>query len=98
MQILVQKDQKEIKQHGNFAFPVHITIEKIQKYESKSFSWHWHPEIELTLILSGEIRYRVNDTIQTLKKGDGILVNSNALHTGKAVNGENCTYSLHDEF
>ena len=60
MQLQTEKDQKEIKKHGNYEFPVHISLEKIQAYEQDSFPWHWHPEIELTWIMSGQIEYLVN--------------------------------------
>lgn len=37
MQLHTEKDQKEIKKHGNYEFPVHISLEKIQAYEQNSF-------------------------------------------------------------
>ena len=43
MQLHIEKDQKEIKKHGNYEFPVHLSLEKIQSYEQDSFPWHWHP-------------------------------------------------------
>lgn len=92
MQIITQKNQKELKEHGNFAFPVHISIEKIQSYEKGVFLWHWHPEIELTLILSGTIQYQVNDATYTLTEGDGLFCNSNSLHSGHMVEEKDCTY------
>lgn len=92
MQILTQKNQKELKDHGNFAFPVDISIEKIQSYETGSFLWHWHPEVELTLFLSGEMEYLINDSIYYVKAGDGLFGNSNALHSGIMRNGSQCTY------
>lgn len=92
MQIITQKNQKELKEHGNYAFPVHISIEQIQSYERGSFLWHWHPEVELTLILSGEIEYQVEDAAYLLTAGDGIFCNSNALHSGHMIHEEECTY------
>lgn len=92
MQILTHKNQKELKDHGNFAFPVDISIEKIQSYETGSFLWHWHPEVELTLFLSGEMEYLINDSIYYVKAGDGLFGNSNALHSGIMRNGSQCTY------
>lgn len=92
MQIHIQKNQKEIKEHGSFAFPVNISLEQIQSYEKGFFLWHWHPEIELTLILSGEIEYHVDDMTYVLTAGDGIFCNSNALHSGHMRNDQDCTY------
>ena len=58
MQINIEKNQKEIKAHGNYSFPVNVSVEKIEAYEQGAFLWHWHPEIELTWIMSGEMEYR----------------------------------------
>lgn len=92
MQIIIQNNQKELKEHGNYAFPVNISIEEIQSYEKGVFLWHWHPEIELTLILSGEIEYQVNDATYILTAGDGLFCNSNSLHSGYMRNEKECTY------
>ncbi len=92
MQIITQKNQKELKKHGNYAFPVHISIEEIQSYEKGVFLWHWHPEIELTLILSGEIKYQVDSATYILAAGDGLFCNSNSLHSGRMIEKKECTY------
>lgn len=92
MQIIIQNNQRELKEHGNYAFPVNISIEEIQSYEKGVFLWHWHPEIELTLILSGEIEYQVNDATYILTAGDGLFCNSNSLHSGYMRNEKECTY------
>lgn len=92
MQIITQKNQKEMKEHGNYAFPVNISVEKIQLYEKGLFLWHWHPEVELTLILSGEIEYQVDDNTYILSEGDGLFCNSNSLHSGSMRENKECTY------
>lgn len=92
MQLHIEKDQKEIKRHGNYEFPVHLSLEKIQSYEQASFPWHWHPEIELTWIMSGQIEYLVNDKKYLLKEGDGLFCNSNSLHSGYMKDGQDCKY------
>ena len=92
MQIITQKNQKELKEHGNYAFPVNISIEKIQSYEKGLFLWHWHPEVELTLILSGEIEYQVDDNTYILSEGEGLFCNSNSLHSGQMREDKECTY------
>ena len=92
MQIITQENQKELKEHGNYAFPVNISIEKIESYEKGTFLWHWHPEIELTLVLSGQIEYQIEDHTFILSAGDGVFCNGNALHSGHMHRGQKCTY------
>ena len=47
MQIQTNQKQRELKDHGTFAFPVNVSHENLFSYERSSFFWHWHPEIEL---------------------------------------------------
>ena len=61
IQILTEKNKKEVKEHGSYTFPVQVSPEAIQSYEQHSFMWHWHPEIELTWFVSGQMEYVVND-------------------------------------
>lgn len=92
MQLHLDTNKRELKSHGTYEFPVNVNYEQLSRYERKSFLWHWHKEIELTLILQGEINYQINDTIYHLKEGDGLFCNSNALHTGFAYRGLDCIY------
>lgn len=92
MQINIAKNQKEIKEHGNYEFPVGINVESIEVYEQGSFLWHWHPEIELTWIMSGQIEYHINDRKYLLTEGEGLFGNSNTLHSGYMKDGKACTY------
>lgn len=92
MQLEITKNQKEIKSHGRFEFPVFVSHETLSQYENGSFIWHLHPEVELTLILDGEIIYQVNNQIHHLSAGDGLFCNSSALHTGRMINDTDCHY------
>lgn len=92
MQIRTEKNKKEIKEHGNYEFPVNVSVESIQAYEQGMFWWHWHPEIELTWIMEGEMEYHVNDNVYHLQKGEGLFGNSNTLHAGFQVQGKDCFY------
>lgn len=92
MQLQTDSDRRELKSHGSFGFPVFVSFEKLSDYERGAFTWHWHPEIELTLILQGEILYQVNDKVYHLQEGQGLFCNTNALHTGHMVQGEDCRY------
>ena len=92
IQILTDVDNREIKEHGSFSFPVMVSHEILSNYQRGSFFWHWHPEAELTLILEGDISYRVNEQTFHLKSGDGLFCNSNMPHTGSKLTSEDCIY------
>lgn len=92
MQIKISENRKEIKEHGNYAFPVNVSEESIQAYERGMFLWHWHKEIELTLFLSGKMEYRVNDEVYEMEAGEALFGNSNTLHAGFQKENRECHY------
>lgn len=92
MQIHTTQNQKEIKKHGDYAFPVYVSSEKIEAYEQGAFLWHWHPEVELTWVMSGEMEYHVNDRKYELSQGEGMFGNSNTMHAGYRKGNRDCAY------
>ena len=76
MQLQLDNNKKELKSHGTYAFPVNVSYEQLSRYERKSFLWHWHPEIEITVVTSGEMLYHVNNCHMHLKKGDALFGNT----------------------
>lgn len=92
MQIRTDRSRREVKSHGSYEFPVLVSQERLSAFEKYTFQWHWHKEMEWTYIKSGEIRYQVNEREYHLKEGDGLFCNSNMMHTGGPVNGEDCHY------
>ena len=82
MQIITNKSQKELKEHGSFQFPVLVSRECLSGYETGAFLWHWHPEVELTLVIDGVIEYHVNGNTYILKEGQALFGNANSLHSG----------------
>lgn len=92
MELQVNEQGQETKLHGTYGFPVNLGHKRISAYETGSFPWHWHNEIELTLVLAGEMEYRVNDSSYLLKEGEGLFCNANALHTGSMHAESDCDY------
>ena len=92
MQSITNQFQKELKQHGNEQFPFLVSYQKLSEYESGSFMWHWHPEIEITYVQKGTMCYKVNHMVYHLKEGDIVFNNSGALHSGTMENQKDCAY------
>lgn len=93
MQLRLDPSKKEIKSHGTYEFPVNISREQLSRYERNSFLWHWHREVELTLVLQGRMCYQLNETVFHLGAGDGLFCNSNTMHTGfPDEDGQDCIY------
>lgn len=70
MQIITNQFQKELKKHGSDHFPFLVSYQRLSEYDSNSFLWHCHPEIEITYIKKGSRHYRVNNRSFHLKEGD----------------------------
>lgn len=93
MQIITNQFQKELKRHGSDMFPFLVSHERLSNYESGSFMWHWHPEIEITYVKKGQMTYKVNQRSYHLKTGDMLFGNSNVLHTGCMLDMQDCEYT-----
>lgn len=92
MELQINLEKKELKTHGSYEFPLLVSYEKLSNFETGSFPWHWHPEIELTLIQKGEIIYQVNDNRYHLREGEGLFCNTNVLHSGHGILDGDCQY------
>ncbi|MBS6397432.1 MAG: helix-turn-helix transcriptional regulator [Clostridiales bacterium] len=92
MKLNINQEQKEIKEHGNYGFPLLVSYERLSYFDTWSFPWHWHPEIELTLVMEGEIAYQVNESVYHLRKGEGLFCNTNVLHSGRRLDTPDCSY------
>ncbi|MBE7011073.1 MAG: helix-turn-helix domain-containing protein [Ruminococcaceae bacterium] len=79
----------ELKQRGTFDFPIELYhLEKNHpRYEMTS---HWHTELEIIRILSGEIVVRLSNNKYTARKGDILFVNPEIVHG--ATPDDNCIY------
>jgi AraC-like DNA-binding protein len=93
MQIITNQFQKEMKSHGEYYFPILVSHEQLSRYETGSFLWHWHPEIELTYIDKGQMTYQVNHNVFHLKQGELLFGNASTLHTGYMYQKEDCEYT-----
>lgn len=53
---------------------------------------HWHDDIEMSVILHGEMKYNVNGEIVDVREGDAFFINSRQLHFNFSENQKECEY------
>ena len=73
---------KELLTYGTPDFPIafyddDLTLVKVP--------WHWHNELEIVVILSGEVSVFIAGCEITLKAGEGYFANSGILHSEKLL-------------
>ena len=73
-------------------YPVYIRRGLLSQYLNYSAPNHWHDDIELIAVLSGEIEYNVNGELLKLKKGQGLLVNAGQMHFGFSQQKKECDF------
>lgn len=92
--IRVSENLKEIKDHGDFEYPVGVYEVNMKNMYMETVRWHWHDELEMILIHEGCGKLHVRDDSYILSEGQGLFVNQGMLHSFSIAEGsENCIYS-----
>ncbi|MCD8157937.1 MAG: AraC family transcriptional regulator [Clostridiales bacterium] len=73
-------------------YPIYINKTYLSLFPGFEFPGHWHEDIEITVILEGEMIYTVNGEKIHMKEGQGIFVNSRQLHSNYSVMRKECVY------
>lgn len=84
---------KELQPHGTLAFPCAGYAGHYTDRPEGSIPWHWHEEIEIIYIESGQIEVKIPSKTFLLKEGDCLVINANIVHYATAV-PEGCLHSL----
>ncbi|MBQ8297114.1 MAG: helix-turn-helix transcriptional regulator [Ruminococcus sp.] len=74
------KQFRETTAHGTPQFPMKIYKNDFSWYTNRTIDWHWHPEIEIAVVLSGKVTCFINDTRIDAAEGEGFFINSNTMH------------------
>lgn len=79
-------DSSEIVYYDMPRLPVKILADKLSNYPEMRALCHWHEDIELMHIVSGEMNYEVNGKTIRLTENSTLFVNAGQLHYGFSVN------------
>ena len=86
----VDDSARELMEHGTAAFPIACYHDDLQ---AEPVPWHWHEEFEFILAALGPIHVDVNKTRLTLQTGQGVFINSGALHAVEPAEGRALLHS-----
>lgn len=76
---------KELQPHGSLAFPCAGYASHHTDRPEDDIPWHWHEEIEMICIESGQIEVKIPSQSFLLKKGDCLVINANIIHYATAA-------------
>lgn len=93
MKIMLLRDDDSEKVHYDYGdYPMYIQRAFLSSYPNYRAPSHWHDDIELIAVLSGEMQYNINGERVTLKAQEGILVNARQMHFGFSDSKEECEF------
>ena len=92
MLIDIKKDRSENVKYDHPDFPIYIRRSYLSIFPNYSADSHWHDDIELIAVLSGQMQYNVNGENVVLHRGEGIIVNQKQLHFGYSEAKQECDY------
>ena len=93
MPLLELKDDRSEKVRYDYTdYPIYIRRALLSSYPNYAAPTHWHDDIELIAVLSGEMQYNVNGEIITMKENEGILVNARQIHFGFSAQKRECDF------
>lgn len=76
---------KELQPHGSLEFPCAGYSSHHTDRQEDIIPWHWHEEIEIVYIKSGQMEIKIPSQAFLLQEGDFVVINANVLHYGAAV-------------
>lgn len=92
--IRTDRHQRQLSFPLDAAFPFHASTWRLSSFARGLFDCHWHSDIEFERVLEGEMTFQANGTRFTLRKGEGVYLAGNALHSAWLEGSEDCVYQV----
>ena len=87
--LFTNAEGQELSSHGTPLFPVGFYQNDL---EHDHVPWHWHDEMELVMILSGETTVYAGRRRAVLREGQGFFINADTLHSAHGTRGTHCLF------
>ncbi len=96
--IVLDKSNRETNLKGSKQFPIAIYNDNVT---AKAVPYHWHEELELIVVVSGQMKLIVEMQEFILAEGEGIFINTGRLHSCEGFSADTCmikSFVLHPSF
>lgn len=90
--INLKDDRSEKVRYDYSDYPLYIRHSNLSSYPYFTAPPHWHDDIEFIAVLNGEMQYNINSEIITIKKNEGVFVNSRQMHFGFSDTNTDCEF------
>lgn len=67
--------------------PIIFIYNEVEKYNLGYIRWHFHPEMEFTVVGDNPVEFYIGDRRIILRKDEGIWINSNEMHMVRCPEG-----------
>lgn len=74
---MVDAGGRELLEHGTALFPIACYHDDLRK---DAVPWHWHDEVETTVVERGAVIVSAGGESHTVRQGDGFFINAGVLH------------------
>lgn len=79
-QTIVDDSLRETKVHGTEGFPLGVYLDDFSDFENGYICWHWHEEVQVTMIIEGAFTCQVETNEIHLQEGDIVFINAGLMH------------------
>ena len=83
----IDEQNRELLVHGTAAFPMACYHDDLT---FEDCCWHWHDELEFFLVTEGSVYARAGAEKYTIRKGEGLFVNTTILHEVASTGASLC--------
>lgn len=87
-QIVLKSNLEETTQHGSEGFPTALYETVFRSKMLRYVPLHWHKELQLCLILTGRVRFSINQKEVEAGAGDVIFINSQVIHSATSISND----------
>ena len=94
MQYIANHAVMENLRHTNQLFPISEFVDQFDRFSQGSFPPHWHPEMEIQIILKGSAEYIVNGETYLVSEGSAIYIGPEAVHMATALSAHTVGYDI----